>query len=349
MSSQNPNGGYYLTKMLANDVYTPYNQTIQNGVNPQAYYNPQKFRMLELWQNYDLNQCCSRYVWEGLPQGLTSWQLERMLYLRGSLACFEFAGKLYILPYYIEGNLNPYGLPVKIKPQTFAGESNKLIDFAKDFTLPVDNEGDLTDDYSAVLLHDSIPYAFSSNAPSRAYLNNIILQQIVDVFARVNINVVVSNKKICIIAKDPKQADIIKAELEQQFNSDCPFIVLSSPYETDTIQSSSDFAIDEMFSCIQNYDSIRCFMNGIASKGFGVNKKERMVTGELAGAEEETNLVLDMGLDLRENFAEYVTKKFSHLLPNGKLTCHTRSSTYENDFATEENGKGETAEEEIDE
>ena len=51
-------------------------------------------------------------------------------------------------------------------------------------------------------------------------------------------------------------------------------------------------------------------MSGISSKGFGTEKKERLVAGELAGAEEEKDLVLDMGLMMRKEFCETINKKF---------------------------------------
>ena len=63
-------------------------------------------------------------------------------------------------------------------------------------TVIINVMGDFNNDYGAVLLYDSIPYSPTTKIPSRFYLNQIIIREMADVFARVNINVVVSNKKI---------------------------------------------------------------------------------------------------------------------------------------------------------
>lgn len=314
--------------------------------NPIGFYNPDKKQYELIWTNYDLNQCVSRYIWEGLPNGLTSWNLERMLYFRGTLAGFMFAGRFYILPYVPSPKINPYGLPSAIKPLTYNGQAvaGKNEFFSENFDLPVDVLGDKTDAYSAVLLYDALPYSATGQAPSRFFLNQIIIKEMADTFARVNINIVVSNKKILIQCKDAKQAPVIQKELENAFGSDCPFAVITSPLEVGSIQSANDYNADDLFNTIKNYDAIRCFMSGISSKGFGAEKKERLVTGELTGAEEEKDLILDMGYDLRKLFAEQCNAKFGT-----NIKVYKRADFYkqQNQPSTEINGKGLTAEEEI--
>lgn len=307
-------------------------------INPVGFYNPDKETYKQIWTNYDLNQCVSRYVWEGLPNGLTSWNLERMLYFRGSLCGFKFAGKFYILPYTPTGRINPYGIPVEVKPITYNGRpvAGKNDFVSETFKLPVDVMGDFNSDYGAVLLYDSIPYSPTTKSPSRFYLNQIIIREMADVFARVNINVVVSNKKILLQIKDPKQAEIARKELEIAFGSDSPFGILTGEMPVETIQNSSDYQADDLFNTIKNYDAIRCFMSGISSKNFGTEKKERLVSGELAGNEEQKDLVLDMGLDLRKEFCELCNKKFGL-----NMSVRKRAESYEADV----NGLGQTQEE----
>lgn len=307
--------------------------------NPVGFYNPDKSKYQQIWTQYDLNQCVSRYVWKNLPNGLTSWNLERMLYFRGTLAGFMFAGRFYILPYVQSPNINPYGLPSAIKPITYNGMAIGGNDrmFKDNFELPVDVLGDETENYSAVLLYDSVPYSATGQSPSRFYLNQIIIKEIANTFARVNINIVVSNKKILIQCKDPKQTNVIQKELELAFGSDCPFAIITSPLESSSIQSSNDYNADDLFNTIKNYDAIRCFMSGISSKGFGAEKKERLVTGELAGAEEEKDLILDMGLSFRQLFCDQCNKKFGT-----NMIVRKRAD----DYKQEVNGQGQTIEEE---
>ena len=313
-------------------------------INPIGFYNPERDKYNLIWTNYDLNQCCSRYVWKNLPNGLTSWNLERMLYFRGTLCGFKYGGLVYILPYCVKGGLNPYGMPSEVRPITYNGQAVQGKDefFSANFSLPVNVDGDETSEFDAVLLYDALPWSAISKAPSRFFLNQIIIKEMSDVFARVNINVVVSNKKILIECKDPKQADVIRKELEIAFGSDCPFAVLTSPLDTNSIQSSNDYNADDLFNTIKNYDAIRCFMSGISSKGFGAEKKERLVTGELTGAEEEKDLILDMGYDLRKLFADQCNKKFGT-----NIEVYKRSDFYHDENSTEVNGQNQTAIEEI--
>lgn len=313
--------------------------SINDKINPIGFYSPDRERYKIIWTNYDMNQCVSRYIWKNLPNGLTSWNLERMLYFRGSVAGFKVGGKVYILPYTITGRINPYGLPTRIKPITYngkavAGNSDFI---SKSFELPVDAEGDENDEYGAVILYDSIPYSPSTKSPSRYFLNQIIINEMVDVFSRININVVVSNKKILLVIKDAKQRDVVQKELEIAFGSDSPFGIITSPLDVNTIQNTNDYNADDLFNTIKNFDCIRCFMSGIKSNNFGQEKKERLISGELQGSQEQTDLVLDMGYDLRKLFAEKCNRKFGT-----NIVVEKRSDTYE----TEVNGANRTFEEE---
>lgn len=312
MSRKNKKGGPNSQANLLRDEGVAALGTFQKSYNPIGYKNTDKFNYELIWTNYDLNQCVSRYIWENLPNGLTSWNLERMLYFRGTLCGFKFAGRVYILPYTITGPINPYGLPVGVRPITYNGRPVSGNDdfFSKNFELPVDLNGDENDEYSAVLLYDALPYSPSETTPSRYYLNQIIIKEMADVFARININVVISNKKIFLIIKDAKQRDIVQKELDEAFGNDSPWAVLTSELDTQTIQSTNDFNADDLFNTIKNYDAIRCFMSGISAKNFGTEKKERLVSGELAGSEEQKDLILDMGYDLRKEFADKLNRKF---------------------------------------
>lgn len=294
--------------------------------NPIGFYNPDKDNYKQIWTNYDMNQCISRYVWEDLPNGLTSWNLERMLYFRGTLCGFKFAGNVYILPYTPLGGLNPYGLPVRVKPITYNGQAvaGKNEFFSETFELPVDQVGNATDEYGAVLLYDSVPYSPGAISPSRYYLNQIIIREMSDVFARININVVVSNKKILLKVKDKKQSEVVRKELEIAFGSDSPFGIITGELPVEAVQNANDYNADDLFNTIKNYDAIRCFMSGISSKNFGTEKKERLVSGELAGAEEQKNLILDLGFDLRKQFCDLCNAKFG---TNMRVT--KRSEQYE--------------------
>ena len=85
-------------------------------------------------------------------------------------------------------------------------------------------------------------------------------------------------------------------------------------------------------------------MYGMSSKGYGAEKKERLVTGELASAKEEKDLILDLGLELRELFCKQCNAKFGT-----SLTVRKRADEYKDEASTERNGNGNDARDELDE
>lgn len=308
--------------------------------NPLGQYIPDKSVYRTVWTQYDLNQYCSYIKWENLPNGLSSWNLNRMLYFRGSLAGFKWRGKVYVLPYTISGGLNPYGLPVAIHPISFngrpAGGSDSI--FGKDFKLSVDVNGDelAESETGAIILYDSIPFNQAGGSPSRFALNQILINEIAQTLARVNISVAVGNKKILLVVRDPKQRDIVEKELQQIFGCDSPFGIISSDLEVQSVQQTSDFNAADLFNTVRQWDSIRCFTEGIAAN-YGNEKKEREITGELTGNEEQVNLIGDMRFELCDIWAKKMNACFqTNIIPK------KRNDEYE----AQEDGRGMDQEDE---
>lgn len=308
--------------------------------NPLGQYVPDRAAYRTVWTQYDMNQYCSYLKWGNLPNGLTSWNLNRMLYFRGTLAGFKWKGKVYVLPYTIQGGLNPYGLPVSIHPISFngrpAGGSDSI--FGKDFKLSVDVNGDELPDskVGAILLYDSIPFNQAGGAPSRYALNQIIINEIAQTLARVNISVAVGNKKILIVVKDPKQREIVEKEMQDIFGCDSPFGIISSDLDVQTVQQTGDFNAADLFNAVRQWDSIRCFTEGIAAN-YGNEKKEREITGELSGNEEQINLIGDMRLELAQNWADKMNACF-----DTEITVEKRVDGYDKP----EDGRGMNIDEE---
>ena len=70
----------------------------------------------------DEQDAVNRYVWYNLPAGLSSQELERMLYYRGQLCFFynETLNQFYFLPYALSGTIDLYGRFNTIHPVPFA-------------------------------------------------------------------------------------------------------------------------------------------------------------------------------------------------------------------------------------
>lgn len=282
------------------------------NINPVAFYNPNKEKYMRAWTQYDLNQYCSSRNWKGLPNGIKSWNFQRMRYFHGSLSAFNFAGGKYVFPYTITGGINPYGLPNSVRPITYNGgpPGGKSYFYREDFKLDVNKYGDEIEgaDKMAYILYSNIPTAASGKGISPYYLNKIFITEIADTLARVNINIVVSNKKLFVRCKDKEQAKVVRMELEASFGSDSPFVVLDHPYELDEVNTKDDYYADDLFNTVKNWDAIRSTMNGYEAKNFGTEKKERLTSGELQGNEIQSKMTNELRLMLEREWCEQVNK-----------------------------------------
>ena len=274
-------------------------------INPVREFFINRAKYSRILQQYDLDQYSSFLEWNGLPNNLKGWNINRMLYLRGALVGFKFSERIFIQPFFTVGGLSVDGLPVKVTPTIFNGTEN--VDKNKFTDLVLDVTGENPDLPRGVLLFDSVP----GTGVTKAVQNSIIIKDMADTLSRININIVVSNKKIFIIAKDPKQKEIIEKEMESAFSSDSPFCVITSPLEVNTIQESTDYNADDLFNTMKNYDALRCFMSGINSKNFGVEKKERLITDEMNGDKEQSDLIAELRLQFANEFANDMNKIFS--------------------------------------
>lgn len=339
-------GKLYDTTQLANvGVELPPRElrTLNNRstTNPVGFTNIERSKYELLWRDYDIQQICARYVWEGLPNGEESWNVERMLYFRGGLCGFETVGKIYILPYVIQGSLNLRGMPNGIRPVSFNGEvpeKDGNSAFAEEFKLHINEDGNQIDDYDAVLLWDRIPVIQSNSPLSRWSLNRILIHDISETLARVAISVIVSTRKMYFVIKDANQRDIVQKEIEQALGSDSPYEIITSMLEVQELKGGGDLVTDALFNTIANYDAMRTRFNGVSGKHFGSDKKERLVAGELMGDETQVKLIQDVGLEQRQLFCKKMNKRFGT-----KITVRLRES----DYAVETNGSDITDREEM--
>lgn len=70
----------------------------------------------------DEQDAVNRYKWYNLPLGMSSEDLERLLYYKGQLAFFYLDGaeQFYIMPYALDGSIDYYGRFVSVHPIPFA-------------------------------------------------------------------------------------------------------------------------------------------------------------------------------------------------------------------------------------
>lgn len=80
------------------------------------------------WYDDLRNLYISLFNWSGLPLQIPKQRVEQWLLYKGSVCFFidEYLGPL-VLPYVIQGQLNPYGLPYKIRAYSVTGYQIELL------------------------------------------------------------------------------------------------------------------------------------------------------------------------------------------------------------------------------
>lgn len=257
----------------------------------------------QLFRDLDIQQYCNRYKWKGLPDYLPSWLLEHMLYMRGSLAGYFNGGVLYVLPYAQTGGINTYGIPNAVKTIAYNG-INTAEGSNEEKELPVNVNGKPNENASAVLLYDRIPTYWQGGSPlSRYVLINTLLNQMADVISRIKINLVNSTAKHVVYVKNEKQKDTMEQAVSEAFTSGSPFIIMTkgdNDYtNSEEFSAKSELETQSLFETWESLNSIRCMTMGLNNQG-AFEKKERIVTDELGGNVEQSDLVFDAGLCMRK-------------------------------------------------
>lgn len=284
-----------------------YDQVIKTSLNPVSNH-PKRQLYINFLTQLDMRQWCRMLKWTNVPNGLPDWLINQMLYYRGALAGFMKNGKFYLLPFAQNKGVNIYGLPNNIVPITYNGSTagnqplqNKA--FASEFKLIINNYGDKNDDANTAILYASTPY-WASGTPVPTYaLNEPIIAQMADILARVNIQIINSNKKMIIKCLDPKQKDEVFNQLATAFGSDSPFVIVSGTnLETIELQPKGENAGD-LWMHFTSYGNLKNTSNGLDNTGT-FEKKERENATESKGDKQATSSCLDDRFSMAKLFID---------------------------------------------
>lgn len=267
--------------------------------------NPKVQNYINAMTDYDVQQCCSRYQWEGLPDGLTSWLLELMLYHKTTLAGKIVGGILYILPYTIVDGPNVYGVPSRIQTVTYNGVNIGDESIHGD-PLPVNVYGVPAENPTAVILYDRIPtYSQSGAGLPRSILDRQLIELQADILGRIEQNLETACFKLVFECDNEKQANQLDQDISKNLRVGKSYIIRikdsiqgkeGTPYQTG-VQLETQTLVE----CWQSINSIRTGLSGIRNGG-AFEKKERAVQAELSSDSIQSDIVLNNGLEMRRLF-----------------------------------------------
>lgn len=276
-----------------NFLETTYNKNLNIECNVEDYRRA--------FSDVDLQQMCSRYVWENLPPELTSWQIEQMLYFRGALAGYIRGGTLYLLPFTMTDGVNIYGFPNAVKPITYNGAEAGT---ETNLKLIVNNKGEPTNTGGAIILYDRIPLYSSGNPPiARAVLNRQMVDLEADIMGRIENNLATASLKLIFECENEKQANQVEKDVRANLQSGKPYLIIRkdslSERDGTPYQEGVKLETQTLIELLQSVISLRCGMGGIRNGG-AFEKKERAITSEMESDSIQSDLIADSGLEMRK-------------------------------------------------
>lgn len=308
--------------------------------SPNLSFNGDKSMWIRILGNVAEQQNASILSWNDELEKFDTYsqELNTLLYRRARLVAFKYKGKLRILPYSMNGNLNDRAKPVFVQPipltsniqdilvQDSEEEINEEVNFEDNKSQKRDSTVDFENDknnginfeyptykvgkncvilYDFAEINEKIGTRFSND---RAFNNAIA-----DILSAIQLNVQTAKKKIVIYADDDEQAKGMEEVLKKSLENHNPFVVLvrNGIKQDNELFNNENFIADEYFFAIKNLIALKDMSNGILNGGIGNEKGERMITAELTGIEYRTELIKETRISLAKLFAKQVNKMFN--------------------------------------
>ena len=255
----------------------------------REYFEEQAISRYDLLLDEFTNLAINRFSWEGLPYGLTSEQLEKLLITHGQLMGFQDELKgLFILPCSGTKDVNPYGLPTVYRTMSENGKISDDIDIDEGVLLKNNPLGigdiDIIKSYAKKI--DDVEMTMEVN----------LFQQSIPRIILADEDSKLSAKKLIQQIRSFKFAIFGKSSLSNNIKSS-DVLDTQAPYILDKLQDLKVSLRNELLTYlgINNINNI---------------KKERMIVDEVNANNDYINISLDLMYDMRKNFAYEFNKKY---------------------------------------
>lgn len=255
----------------------------------REYFEEQAISRYDLLLDEFINLAINRFSWEGLPYGLTSEQLEKLLIKHGQLMGYQDELKgLFILPCSGTKDVNPYGLPTVYRVMSENGKISDDIEIDEGVLLKNNPLGigdlDIIESYAKKI--DDVEMTMEVN----------LFQQSIPRIILADEDSKLSAKKLIQQIRSFKFAIFGKSSLSNNIKSS-DVLDTQAPYILDKLQDLKVSLRNELLTYlgINNINNI---------------KKERMIVDEVNANNDYINISLDLMYDMRKKFADEFNKKY---------------------------------------
>jgi hypothetical protein len=315
---------------MANNAKLPDFKTyIQAGIDPKTKLplkmgqSPEQLKENEkkLLRILDEQEAINRYVWYNLPSGLTSQQLERMLYYKYSLMFFfkdtDKGGEFFCLPYALDGDIDVYGRFNKVTPCIFGGPGktdkddvwieglnfNVVKEVALDFNEVADNY-----ENGCVLIRD-YTQQYGELGISRQVLQDSLIDTLAEAIPLARTNMIANSGVTAMRVNDESAVPNVMAanqSIEHAALSGQYLIPISSPIEFQDITNKGRASLSQDFMVyLEALNNHRLSFLGIDSTGT-YQKSTYVNQVQSANANTAISLVLNDGLLQRQRACDLI-------------------------------------------
>ena len=240
-----------------------------------------------------------QYVYEGLPEEIPFWAIEKALYFRGECVAFDVGGNKFVLPCALNGGLDAYNRYIAVQPIGFNGQSFPTVNVV---------EGADGSPQTGVLFYNN-EFKLSTYALIAPLVNRLAY-----IWESLGINEGLSRVK-WLIRADKKTASSIKYQADAMFDSGNPIMIVGDKKflatSKDGIMDKQDFNVPYQPSDYwEDFDNtfFLCLTLIGVENAFMDSKKERLTAMEPQLNNAITNLANDARMKYREDAIEQVNK-----------------------------------------
>lgn len=270
----------------------------------------------------DEQDAVNRYKWYNLPIGMSSADLERLIYYKGQLAFFYMEGtkEFYFMPYALDGGIDFYGRFISVHPIPFAegvsdaekkriAQQREILSKLRlkciyDVVEPNDLKGDILTK-SCVLLHDYTPQLSQTIIPRQQLQDGIIdiMSDLIPFMRTALLNSTGIHTMRVQTEDEQSNVNAANAQIDRAALTGHKFIAVTGALDFQDLTAGEVAKAEEFLLAMQSLDNLRLSFYGIDNGGL-FEKKAHTLQSEQEMNTGNTGLVFDDGLARRQRFCD---------------------------------------------
>lgn len=270
-----------------------------------------------------------QFKWEGLPDNIKPYNVEKVLNLYGQGVLFKYNGMYAFCNAVNSADLNIYGEPVQVQPIAINGMSFNRVNVGTNITIK--GKDTIINKQDAVLIKNNL-----TSTPTYAMIKPLV-EELAFIWESKGINAGLSRVKALVHA-NKQNASAIKTQLKSIIGSSTMIPVVSEKVnilkEIEKVDFNVEYTPDKYW---EDFD--KCFATLWQWLGITTNlsqdKKERLIVSEVESNDELTTISEDSRLSFRKLGCEQANELFGlsmsceNKLPDVKATQPTDNQEQE--------------------